>query len=512
MNQKHLYNVLNVLYESAKNFIHVSSKEDFYRLLFEGTYASANDEMYSNDTLRRVTSGNQTIPRSILKKLHTEYGFEQLCTDIELKYLQNIHVSSIIVKLIELLDQNNSIPEAIKFQIKTGLFSKSTYQISKSIAAILVCMNYCDIMNKKRSSTFINIDFMRFKENKPIPKHPEYITAKPEIGVSELIGRQSDIDELFIHVVQKPRPLLVSAVGGIGKTELVKKFLNILVNTNTEQCNIEKIAWIPCVNQDLCQSCKQALHLQCELDDVWVHLQSIADDYQERLLLVIDNIEQHNDDYLRKLGTLSCRILVTSRFKNVLGFDVLPLDALNMNDCRSLFYKHYKFPEKDNEIVADIIALTARHTIAIIFLAKAAYLEGISLYTLYQKLIEKGFKLSEEDVSCEHEKLHDDHTIIQQMCILFSIFGYKESDKLLLTYISVIPNLQFEFSKAKRWFKVKSNSILLRLHEIGMLEHSINNKTHIYWMHSVIAAAIREQQKKYYMKQHFLLLILCQKN
>ena len=29
-----------------------------------------------------------------------------------------------------------------------------------------------------------------------------------------------------------------------------------------------------------------------------------------------------------------------------------------------------------------------------------------------------------------------------------------------------------------------------------MLEHSIKNRTHIYWMHSVIAAAIREQQKE----------------
>lgn len=496
MKQKHLHYVLNILYESAKNSINISSKEDFYRLLFKNTYALAEDEMYSNDTLRRVTSGNQTIPGPILKKLHTEYGFEQLCTDIELKYLPNIHISYIIIKLKELLDQNKSIPEAIKLQIKAGLSNESTYQISKSIAAVLVCMNYCDIMNKKRSSTFINIDFMRFKEDKPIPKYPKYITEKPENGVSELFGRQKDIDELFIRVVQKPRPLLISSVGGIGKTELVKKFLNILVNINTEQSNIEKIAWIPYISQDLRQSCKQALHLQCELNDVWIHMQNIADDYRERLLLVVDNIEQQNDDYLRKLSTLSCHILVTSRFKNVSGFDVLLLDALNMSDCRSLFYKHYKFSEKDNEIVTDIIDLTARHTITIVFLAKAAYLEGLSLYTLYQKLIEKGFKLSEEDVSCEHEKLHDDQTIIQQMCILFSILGYKENDKSLLTYISVIPNLQFELSKAKRWFKVKSNSILLRLHEIGMLEHSINNRTHIYWMHSVIAAAVREQQKK----------------
>ena len=31
---------------------------------------------------------------------------------------------------------------------------------------------------------------------------------------------------------------------------------------------------------------------------------------------------------------------------------------------------------------------------------------------------------------------------------------------------------------------------------MGMLEHVINGRKHIYWMHSVIAAAVREQQKE----------------
>lgn len=161
-----------------------------------------------------------------------------------------------------------------------------------------------------------------------------------------------------------------------------------------------------------------------------------------------------------------------------------------------MFYRHYSFEEYDNETLNDIIELTARLTIMIVFLAKVAYLEGMSLRALYRQLVEKGFKLSEEDVSCEHEKMQNDETIIHQMCILFSLVNYQEGDKQILTYISVIPNLQFDFSKAKKWFRIKRNSSLMKLFHMGMLEHVTKNRAHIYWMHSVIAAAIREQQKE----------------
>lgn len=214
------------------------------------------------------------------------------------------------------------------------------------------------------------------------------------------------------------------------------------------------------------------------------------------MLLVVDNIEVSDDEYLRKLSQLACRILVTSRYRELSGFKrILELQPLSIDSCRKLFYRHYKFEECDNEILNDIIELTAKLTIMIVFIAKAAYAEGFSLFEIYTKLVEKGFKMSEEDVKCEHEKMHNYETIIRQMCILFSLVRYSDTDKTILTYVSVIPNLKFNFTKAKKWFNVKKNNSLLKLFNAGMLEHDTEKRTHIYWMHSVIAAAVREQQK-----------------
>ena len=209
---------------------------------------------------------------------------------------------------------------------------------------------------------------------------------------------------------------MVTGVGGLGKTVVVQQFLNKLQNTPTEESQIEKIAWIPYDNHDICLSMKQALHLKCDLEDVWQAVQDLCADSKGRLLFVIDNIENiGNDEFLGKLSMLPCRVLITSRQKILRGFNrIMYLPPLKMAQCRDLFYQHYQYAERDNEVLNDIIDLTAKLTIMIVFLAKVAYLEELSLHELYAKLVECGFKLSEEDVSCEHEKMQNDETIIRQ--------------------------------------------------------------------------------------------------
>ena len=174
--------------------------------------------------------------------------------------------------------------------------------------------------------------------------------------------------------------------------------------------------------------------------------------------------------------------------------------------CHKLFYKHYQFDERD-DILNDIIDLTARLTIMIVFIAKVAYLEGLALHELYGRLVEKGFKLSEEDVSCEHERLQNDDTIIRQMCILFSLAKYSDNDKTILTYISIIPNLRFEFKQARQWFKIQKNSSLMKLYKMGMLEHVTNNHKHLYtlsrpFVDILCEELILDQYSEKNMKRH----------
>lgn len=517
MKQKNFYKAFNLLYENVKEGINIYQKEEFFRLLFGDIYLLTNDYLFDNDKIRKITSGNTTIHRKIAKKLCTDEVFEMFRINVSKVCVPQLANKKLFMcDLLYLLESDSIIPNDIKKQISINVMIKDEYSLSKAISAILVCLNHSDYVFNKGMDSFINIEFMRLNFKNPIPKYPRYFSDSPDAVAENIIGREDELNALYNEIIKNTGKVIISAVGGLGKTELAKLFLNQIVNTDVKTSGIELIAWIPYNNNDIRVSIKQSLNLQCEVSEVWQALQDIVCKYNKKLLLVVDNIETaENDNYLRKLSLLQCRIIVTSRLKKLSGFNkVMYLQPLKIEECRNLFYTHYKFNDRDNEVLNDIINLTARLTIMIVFIAKVAYLEELPLRKLYQKLVDKGFKLSDEDVSCEHEKLQDDNTIIRQMCILFSLVDYSAEDKKILTYISIIPNLQFDFSKAKKWFNIKKNSILMKLYNLGMLEHITKSKTHFYWMHSVIAASIREQQKNelYELSRPFISILSEQLN
>lgn len=101
------------------------------------------------------------------------------------------------------------------------------------------------------------------------PQYPCFITDSPDAAVDELIGREAELEALYDLIVDQHKKLVLSSVGGLGKTELVKRFLDRLVNTEAKVSGIEEIAWIPYDNQSICISAQRALGLQCDPPEVW---------------------------------------------------------------------------------------------------------------------------------------------------------------------------------------------------------------------------------------------------
>ena len=81
--------------------------------------------------------------------------------------------------------------------------------------------------------------------------YPKFITNIPNAAVDRLVGRIDEINEVYQEIVEGDGKLMVTGVGGLGKTVVVQQFLNKLQNTPTEESQIEKIAWIPYDNHDI---------------------------------------------------------------------------------------------------------------------------------------------------------------------------------------------------------------------------------------------------------------------
>ena len=109
---------------------------------------------------------------------------------------------------------------------------------------------------------------MRLSADNAPAKYPKYITESPENGV-ELVGRKTDTNTLHDVLIKKKENTLVTAVGCLGKTKLVKNFISEIREKDVNECGIEVIACVQYNNSDLRMSVKQAFHMKCEIDEVW---------------------------------------------------------------------------------------------------------------------------------------------------------------------------------------------------------------------------------------------------
>ena len=114
------------------------------------------------------------------------------------------------------------------------------------------------------------------------------------------------------------------------------------------------------------------------------------------------------------------------------------------------------------------------------------------------KLNGLNFKLRDEElVSSNHELMQKkERKVIEQLQILFSAINLVENERNLLIKISVIPNLPFTSEKAKRWFSLTRRTELLNLRQNGWIKSVCSKENqNVYYIHSMIASAIRAQYK-----------------
>ena len=70
-------------YKIIKDGIYIFQKEELYRVLFQDVYLLVNDDLYDNDSIRKITTGNNTIHRKAIKAVYTDNGFEILRRNIK---------------------------------------------------------------------------------------------------------------------------------------------------------------------------------------------------------------------------------------------------------------------------------------------------------------------------------------------------------------------------------------------------------------------------------------------
>ncbi len=300
-------------------------------------------------------------------------------------------------------------------------------------------------------------------------------------------GREEELLDLR-EMVKKGGHYLLSGIGGVGKTELLRQLL--------ECCFREKLVDAICTVQyegSLAESFVRAF-LQVSGDSLEENfreaLSRIRSYHNKRVLILIDNVNRtmEEDKDLAELLQLSATVIMTSRIVEIPGFQTYKVKVPTRETSLLIFRDNFGeiLSEKEREALETLLNRPIwRHTLTLRFLGQAAKNNNWNVRKLKDQL-EESTVVQKENESAIEEKLQELYRRVYQqekMCTgqkrflcLFAALPYRNyTSEFIERYLFL------EF-KEKAAFKKEIHS----LKQHGWLEERENG----FAMHPFIAECL----------------------
>ena len=310
------------------------------------------------------------------------------------------------------------------------------------------------------------------------PKEP-YLKSSTLTMQEFFVGREKEIEEIR-QKLSEDRILFLSGIGGIGKSELAKRYaeahrdeydtiifapyvsdVNMLIQDDTA---IPLYNFTPYPEEKPEEYCARKLKKLMELCD-------------ERTLFIVDNLDRDDDPDLKKLLDLGAKLLITTRmdFEEYGIGQQLPLDALqDRAEIRKIFDKYYTKPlaAADESCVEQIIDLVAGHTMTVELLAKQMMAGRVKPEKMLEKLQEGGISESgKEKVRSGKDGVLSAQSAYAHIQTLFDLSGLNEDERYILANLSLIPYTGADVEKFSSWCSLEHYNDINTLIVSGWIIH-----------------------------------------
>lgn len=321
------------------------------------------------------------------------------------------------------------------------------------------------------------------------PAAPHLLTVSPaKVAKKSFLHRQQEEAALARLIASGDKPIILTGLGGIGKTALARAIYHSLKD------QYQYAAWIN-YDKNLRNSLCGQMNLYFDEKDYRQRFLKIRHFLTNtpRMLLVVDNLNKTmaEDTDLRLLSSLDAHVLITSRQLEMDGFETCSIDFMDEDSCTDIFFGYYKLdPERRQEKEAhDLVRLAGNHTLMVELLARAAYTAGyydLSEYLKEQQEKEGFSSLNGLKIAAGHTL--QEQTIAEHLSRLFDFSSAAGEEQRILTFFSVIPDLLIP-AEVKSWMDFDINA-LNRLCRLGWIQKN----GEYFQMADIIRQTIRLQK------------------
>lgn len=357
-------------------------------------------------------------------------------------------------------------------------------------------------------------------------------------------GRETELQELRKRIEAGNKLVLVSGMGGIGKTQICRLLFDEYRITNgkgrdsktqifkmlfnkfrvkSSEDAKESFSYIGYIeyNEDMGSSLQNCLKFK-EQDDskqnqkaAWKELEYLAS--KGKLLLFVDNVNvsMGEDSGLKRLMSIPGAIVLASRRRALSKeFEPYRIGFLSTEECREIYEKirfensRKKVTKKEVPDLEYIIhTLAARHTITVELLAHLARTNNWTVKELREKLEKNGFQLEYMDEEDKLVNIQKSYETLYDMSVL------TEAEQNILEAFSIFPYIPLKAEICNQWLLAdigvgEKNYVLTKLYQKGWLQFDIEQES--YSMHPVFAQFIYEKCRPT-MKMHAGLVEACRR-
>ncbi|MCQ2458571.1 MAG: tetratricopeptide repeat protein [Clostridia bacterium] len=305
----------------------------------------------------------------------------------------------------------------------------------------------------------------------------------------QFYGHDSEILDLQEAVSDREK-IIISGIGGIGKTEITRQVLKICFQKKT----VNKICLVE-YNGSLRVSFKNALSAydrSTDEDDERVRILGyLADHLGEEGLLVIDNMDTLNEDdreWLDRILQAEYAVIITTRMNSVNGFRTIRLNETKPDDCLLIYRNNLgeKVSQPDKKLFMDLMNDPLFcHPLTVLLICKGIRQRRFTLEQIMTELRNESGELSD---------INDDlnECLVSMYRHLYDMCQLSAADKELAEFFALLPLGNYDTEWLERYAPTGEKTVeaALKLVETGYLNDTGNG----YTMHTLIKQCLRSNR------------------
>ena len=339
------------------------------------------------------------------------------------------------------------------------------------------------------------IQYLQASMNLPVPSTPLHLPLHTSLGVDGFVGRQEELQALEKAIADHAKPIILSGLGGMGKTELATHFGRRYGGGNVYLASFQK-SFRETVSQSIAKGIPGLLEKKLPEDEVYKTVMNRLGQCVKDDILILDNVDKDTgsfvdlqDDAYDDLCGLGMHLIMTTRFDVPRAIEIR---QLRNSELHRIFQKH-KVTISIQEMDALIQAVDG-HTLTIDLMARTlnSRWKKVTADMLLKALQDRN--LPDQDfrkITTDYNRSKKQERIYEHLRTVFNVAGVPDAAKSVLCYATLLPQDGMDAETFGTALQEEEQQALDDLIDHGWLAV----KDDILTIHPVVRLVCREELK-----------------